>query len=729
MKVLVGWATGLLALVLAGCGGGGGGVSGGGAPYGLDGRVAPSGIQIPIGLMGGGTQVSAVDAFPRIRPQGQTFMTSARDGTNRLFVTDRNGVIQVFDNRPDVDRMDVFMDLSARVDDSTGENGMLGLVFDPRFSSNRRFYVSYVYVPNPAAPDANARTVRLSRFTANAEGTSANPSSEVVLYEYAHPAGAHFGGWIGFGPEAGGRTLYLSTGDGENPANVVQDPATPFGKVLRCVLNSDGSRCDVPSDNPSFGTRTLTWAIGFRNPWRCSFDRAGNGDLWCGDVGESAYEEVNLVRAGRNYGWPYCEGPQTRGAGGQPCSSYEQPVHFYAHDVGVAVIGGYVYRGSAMPSMVGRYLYTDFQTTTLWSLQANGTNTEELTNFASGLTYAMGEDDNGEVYALAGNGTMFRFEIAGGGGGANPAMPQTLSATGLFTDLAQLTPAPGMVDYELNSPLWSDGALKRRWVIVPDGQSIGFSASDAWSFPIGSITVKHFELPLAAGGTTRLETRVMVHRANGWTGYTYRWRSDQSDAELLTSGASASYETVNPATNAPTRLTWNFPSQAQCMNCHTEVTGRVLGLNARQLNRSHAYATTGRSDNQLRTLNFVGLFTSDIGEAAQYAAMPNPADTTASLESRAKAYLDINCAVCHQPNGPTPTNMDLRYVTSLAGMNILGVPSTQSSGTRLVGGSHSSSDLWVRASSTGTNRMPPLGVQLIDTQALEMLAAWIDGIQ
>jgi mono/diheme cytochrome c family protein len=109
--------------------------------------------------------------------------------------------------------------------------------------------------------------------------------------------------------------------------------------------------------------------------------------------------------------------------------------------------------------------------------------------------------------------------------------------------------------------------------------------------------------------------------------------------------------------------------------------------------------------------------------------MPNPADTTASLESRAKAYLDINCAVCHQPNGPTPTNMDLRYVTSLAGMNILGVPSTQSSGTRLVGGSHSSSDLWVRASSTGTNRMPPLGVQLIDTQALEMLAAWIDGIQ
>lgn len=726
MKRWAALASAVCVAVLVGCGGSGGG----GGAYGLDARVAPSGIQVPVDLVGGAaTQVVAVDAFPNVRHSGPTSLTGARDGTNRLFVTDRNGVIHVFDNRADASSS-VFMDLSSRTDDSAGENGMLGLVFDPAFASNRRFYVSYVYVPNPSAPSDSARTVRISRFTANAAGTAADPASEVVIFEYAHPATSHFGGWIGFGPEPDGRTLYISTGDGENVTSVVQDNASVYGKVLRIRLSSDGGSYTIPSDNP-FGASNPVWAMGFRNPWRCSFDRSGNGELRCGDVGQSSYEELNLVRAGRNYGWPYCEALTPYASGGQSCSSYEQPLHYYSHAVGVAVIGGYVYRGGAMPGLVGQYLFSDAAASTLWSLPSGGGSPQTLIDrITNRATYSMGEDDSGEVYAVAEDGAIYRFEAANGTSAVNPSMPATLSATGLFTDLSTMTPAPGMVDYEVNSPLWSDGAQKSRWFVVPEGQSIGFSASGSWTFPVGTITVKHFELPQPSGGTTRVETRVMVHRANGWTGYTYRWRSDQSDADLLTSGGTATYQSVDPATRAAVAVNWTFPSQTQCMTCHTQVSGRVLGLRTRQLNGSHTYASTGRSDNQLRTLGHVGLLAGDIGSPGQYDALPNPTDTSAPLEARAKAYLDSNCSMCHQPGGPTPVaDMDLRFPTALADMRLVGVAATQSGGTRVVAGDHASSVLWQRVGASGGTRMPPLGTQLVDQQALQLLADWMDGLR
>jgi mono/diheme cytochrome c family protein len=223
----------------------------------------------------------------------------------------------------------------------------------------------------------------------------------------------------------------------------------------------------------------------------------------------------------------------------------------------------------------------------------------------------------------------------------------------------------------------------------------------------------------------------MVNRPEGWTGYTYRWRADQSDADLLTTGATAAYDTVNPATGAATRIDWTFPTQAQCLNCHTLATGRVLGINARQLNGSHTYQSTGNADNQLRTLNHIGIFSSDIGEAAQYAAMPAATDASASLEARAKSYLDTNCSICHLPGGPTPVAMDLRYSTAVAGMQLVGVANQGSvGGVRVAAGNHAGSLLWTRAASTAANvRMPPLGVQMVDEAGLQVLANWIDSLR
>jgi uncharacterized repeat protein (TIGR03806 family) len=717
------------ALVLAGCGGGSSGsgnasTSDSVAGYGLDKRAAANGLNIPSSAARNG-ELKAVNAFPNVGFNTPTFITHAGDGSNRLFVTGRFGEIQVFNNDPNITPSQVpyFLDLTPLVDSDSGESGLLGLAFDPGFKTNGYFYAAYV---TKAAP----RRFRVARYqVSSADPNLAELSSEKVVLDIDHPLQSHFGGWIGFGPDG---MLYISTGDGEE-ADAPQNTASLLGKVLRIQVNANGSYTSPP-DNP-FGNEV--WAYGFRNPWRCSFDRAKttvDGNLWCGDVGEALREEVNRVKKGANYGWPIYEGSLPfRNPGNLPYADFEPPVYEYDHTVGTSVIGGYVYRGSALPGFVGRYLYTDPNTFNLWAitLDSNG-NFASNTLVASNLqqVQAFGEDEAGELYGAS--STMIqRFEASGPAIESAP-MPATLSGTGLFTDLAAMTPTQSLIDYEVNSPFWSDGARKQRWVVVPDGQTVSFAADGAWTFPIGTITVKHFELPLVGGGTTRVETRVMVNRTDGWIGYTYRWRVDQSDADLLINGASANYDSVNPATGTAVRVNWTFPSQTQCLQCHTQATGRVLGLNTAQLNRSHTYQSTGLADNQLRTLNHIGVFAADIGSQSQYVSLPSPSDTSAALESRAKAYLETNCSVCHRPGGPTPINMDLRYATPLVDMNIAGVTATaptQPGALRVVKGEHANSDVWRRASSTGSTRMPPLGVSVVDEEGLKLLADWIDAMR
>ncbi len=717
MKIAI--AVVLCLAVLSGCGGGGSGDEG--QAYGLSARAATSGLQIPTGV-GNGAPFAAVNAVPNVKLPNATTLTHAGDGSNRLFASMRGGRIDVFNNNAGSPPATTFLDITPRVDSSTGEGGLLGLAFDPAFRTNGFFYVYYVTITG------GTRKVRVSRF-GRSSANVANPASERVVLELDHPNPDHFGGWLGFGPDG---LLYISSGDAGVDSNA-QSPTSLFGKILRIRVNTSGTGYTVPADNPS--SASPVWASGFRNPWRCSFDRGGNRDLWCGDVGQASREEVNRIRKGGNYGWPVYEGSQSyTNPGNRPLTDFDRAVHEYDHTQGVAVIGGYVYRGSAHPSLVGRYLYSDYATTNLWAIETDGGG-----NFVSNSVVAnnldtiqtLGEDEAGEVYVASAFGGISRLQ-ANAAGSSAAAMPATLSATGLFTDLAALTPSPALIDYELNSPLWSDGARKQRWFVLPDAQTIGFAADGAWTFPAGTITVKHFELVRAGGGLTRVETRVMVNRPDGWVGYTYRWRGDQSDADLLVNGASAGYDTVNPATGAAVRVNWTFPSQAQCLNCHTQATGRVLGLNTLQINRDHTYQSSGTSDNQLRTLNHIGMFSQNVGDAAQYGALPNPTGGGAPLESRAKAYLESNCSNCHRPGGPTPVNMDLRYTTGVADMRLVGVAAerpTVGGAVRIVAGNHAASDLWRRASSGSATRMPPLGVSLVDDAGVNVLADWIDTLR
>lgn len=698
-------------------GGGNGGGTGGGttqAPFGLDQRTEIAGLNLATSTASG---LRAVNAFPNLAAfASPTYLTHAGDGTNRLFVTQKNGLISVFANRTDVASAGTFLDLRAKVDASTDDSGLLGLTFDPDYRSNGFFYVTYVTL----AP----RKVRLSRFHVSANANVADAASERVVYEYDHGNDWHYGGWLGFGPD---RMLYLSAGDNIfDPA--LQDAASPYGKVLRMRINADGSY-SVPADNPWAGS--LTWAMGFRNPWRCGFDRA-NGDLWCGDVGEDREEEINFVRRGAHYGWDYYEGALPFRTSVPPYSNFEPAVYAYDHSIGFAVIGGYVYRGSAHPSLVGRYLYTDFASSNLWAITTSGNGqfggVSVLANNLS-APQSFGEDEAGEVYVVSSDGHVYRFDDVGGS--STSGLPATLSATGLFADTTRLAAKPGLIDYEINVPFWSDGALKQRWFALPAGTAIGFDAEQAWSFPVGTVTVKHFELAQPQGGTRRVETRVMTLGSDGWQAGTYRWRDDGSDADLVTTPASVTFTTVDPATQAPVNLSWDFMTSSQCLVCHSAAAGRVLGLKTTQVNRDHRYAVSGVTDNQLRTFDHLGLFGPSIGAASSYGALPN-AYGSAPLGDRAKAYLDSNCGYCHRPGGPTPVSMDLRWATAVEAMAVVGVaPSNPAAGgsLRVAPGNHDASEMWRRMSTTSSARMPAVASHLVDKAGADLISNWIDSLR
>jgi hypothetical protein len=299
--------------------------------------------------------------------------------------------------------------------------------------------------------------------------------------------------------------------------------------------------------------------------------------------------------------------------------------------LGNAVIGGYVYRGSKLPSMYGAYLYGDNGSGRVWALVWDGTRVLSNLEIASvNRLSSFGEDEAGEVYAVSHAGRLYRFRPRGG---TAPTIPLKLSQTGLFTDTARLVPDEGLIEYDVNSPLWSDGSTKRRWISLPDPDRIGFHATGNWEFPQGTVLVKHFEMALADGSTRRLETRALVRHDDGWNGYTYRWNAAQTDADLL-GGAETETLTVPDGQGGQRQLEWTYPSRADCMRCHTEASGYVLGVRTHQLNGDLAYPSF--TDNQLRVWNHINMFTTDIGAHTAFDALPDPADEGAPLAARAR---------------------------------------------------------------------------------------------
>ncbi|HLQ47842.1 MAG TPA: PQQ-dependent sugar dehydrogenase [Candidatus Dormibacteraeota bacterium] len=381
-------------------------ISGSPPPSGASGSTPSAGPSVagpfdPAGLVVGlDTVVGGLDA-----PLG---VTSAGDGSGRIFVTEQGGQIRIVRDGTLV--ATPYLDIAGRIT-SGGERGLLGLAFHPTFPSDPRFFVDYT--------DTNGDT-QVSSFTVD-PGTPdvADPSSEVKILHIAQPYANHNGGAVVFGPDG---FLYISTGDGGSggdPQGNGQSLTTLLGKILRIDVDRTGGAQPyaVPSDNPFVGradTKPEIYLYGLRNPWRISFDRATR-DLWIGDVGQNAWEEVDVARAGtsgENYGWNTMEGNHCfNPPSGCSMNGLTLPVAEYGHDAGCTVIGGNVYRGSAQPALTGGYFFGDYCSGTIWAIDPGSAALRAPTVVLKGSASlsSFGEDEAGELYATdIGGGNLLR---------------------------------------------------------------------------------------------------------------------------------------------------------------------------------------------------------------------------------------------------------------------------------------------------------------------------------
>lgn len=340
-----------------------------------------------------------------------TGVTNAGDGSGRLFVTQQTGQARVIEGGEV--RETPFLDLSDEVS-TGGERGLLDLEFHPDYAENGRFFVHY--------SDLQGDTV-VSEFRVSEDPNVADPNSERVLLTVPQPYPNHNGGELAFGPDG---YLYIGLGDGGaggDPEENGQDPSTLLGAVLR--IGVDGEEpYTIPADNPfasGEGGAPEVWAYGLRNPWRFSFDRE-TGDLWIADVGQNAFEEVNLQSAnsagGENYGWDIMEASScfNEENAEEPLESCDQegltlPVLEYPHSEGQSVTGGFVYRGEAIPALVGTYVFGDFVSGTIWGgvSSEDGTWSREELLSAGFPVVAFGEDEAGELYVADYGGGLYRF--------------------------------------------------------------------------------------------------------------------------------------------------------------------------------------------------------------------------------------------------------------------------------------------------------------------------------
>ena len=317
---------------------------------------------------------------------------------------------------------------------------------------------------------------------------------------------------------------------------------------------------------------------------------------------------------------------------------------------------------------------------------------------------------------------------------ADGAFPKLLSQTGAFQDVCQFTPNAALIPYDLNVAFWSDGAEKVRWVSVPSGQKIKFAATGEWSFPRGTVFVKTFLLAtneLNSNSLRRLETRLLVCDADGGVyGVTYKWRVDNSDADLLETNftEAISIQTTNGVRTQP----WYYPSRADCLTCHTANAGYILGVKTRQLNRDFTYPS-GVTENQLRAWSHLGLFDTNLDETGikNLPALASLTDPTRTLEDRARSYLDANCANCHRPYG-TVAYFDARYDTPLAQQNLIGgrvLIDERIDGARVIAPNDRwRSILFMRTDTTEAFKMPPLARNTIDEAGMKLLRQWIESL-
>ncbi len=368
--------------------------------------------------------VAVERAFPNLVFERPIVVTHAADGSNRIFVAEQHGVIQVLPNDQDTEESQVFLDIDERCvyKDTQNEEGLLGFAFHPKYRENGEFFLYYT----TASAD---HTSVISRFRVSADDPNrADPNSEEELLRIPQPFWNHNGGTICFGPDG---FLYIGLGDGgsaNDPEGNGQNLTTLLGSILRIDVDRTGGGRDyaIPADNPFVGKfvtglkgeklpiRPEIYAYGLRNVWRMSFDRQ-TGTLWAADVGQNLWEEINIVTRGGNYGWNVREAKHWFRPDGNDAdrSDLTDPIWEYHHSVGKSITGGTVYRGSRVSELVGKYVYADYVSGLLWALEYDETAGKVVGNYTLSSekqpVMSFGDDESGEVYFTTTFGMLYRF--------------------------------------------------------------------------------------------------------------------------------------------------------------------------------------------------------------------------------------------------------------------------------------------------------------------------------
>jgi len=407
-------------------------------------------------LSASGARSQEADVGSSAQPQGVTgftatrvaagltqplFVTAPPGDVNHLFIVQQTGQILMLDLRTGKVRKKPFFNISGMLASTSGEQGLLGMAFDPNYASNGKFYLNFTA---PGGAFGNGVT-HVSQFQRRKGKRKKRKSPERILLRFDQPQTNHNGGWIGFSPRAGdNHNLYIATGDGGSgndqgpghlePGGNGQSNTTLLGKILRVHVDSNLGTTSIPSDNPFFASGTFrqeVWIFGLRNPYRASFDRQ-NGRMFIGDVGQNTREEVDAQEStnpggGENYQWRLREGAIATPTGnpvvgGPAPPGSVNPILDYDRSTGGTIIGGYVYRGAQIPALQGTYLFGDYVAGKIFSLNYDGTTVSNFQDITSQLfptrqggfnlqnPSSFGEDANGELYITdIGNGSVYKI--------------------------------------------------------------------------------------------------------------------------------------------------------------------------------------------------------------------------------------------------------------------------------------------------------------------------------
>jgi putative heme-binding domain-containing protein len=659
----------------------------------------------------------------------------------RFFVVEQYGKIFSFPEEGDPAKGDLFADLKRDVrgwetiPDTKGPDQSFGLAFHPKFAENRFCYVVYTLghkVKNKNLPDGS----RVSRFrVTEGDPPRIDPASELVVIRWLE--GGHNGCCLRFGPDG---FLYISTGDATppNPPDALdtgQDVTDLLSSILRIDVDrtEGGKAYAVPPDNPLLsvpGARPEIWAYGFRNPWRMSFDAAGN--LWVGDVGWELWELLFCVERGGNYGWSAMEGPQPVNLNGKRGPTpILPPAMALPHTEAASITGGYVYRGRRLPELAGRYVFADYELFRLFDARVEGKKLLERRDLGrtEERVVAMAEDRDGELLFLDHAAGGIHRLVPNDQGRHNPDFPRKLSGTGLFASAAEEKPAPGVYSYSIAAQPWADHAGADRFMGLPGTETIradkGFKA-----FPKDMVLAKTLSLEMERGkpaSRRRIETQVLHFDGRDWQPYTYAWDEAQADATLVEArGAERLFTVADPeAPGGKREQRWTFHARATCAGCHIVSWPRYLqGFNDLQL---------GPQVERFRRLGILPARPSLLGGPEETTPVRNPYDRGEDLALRARSYLHVNCAVCHRPGGGGTSQMDLRRDKPPQNTHALGVrPALGDFGIAdayiVAGGDPSRSTLFYRMAKSGHGRMPYVGSAVVDREGLELVARWIESL-